>query len=250
LPNEAVLDESVAWDLLSAGAQSPTIELTRAFLLHNTATLHAVDAGAGTVRLGNALLARNVASGPSGAAIAGQNVELANSTVIGNQSEGLRIESGGAEGARIANTIIAGNSANCAGALASLKVDGANLQYPDAGCGASITVADPSLDSRFAPTLLSAARSAGTVATCATHDLVVGRDLYGKARGGAACSIGAVEADVVRDVIDKVGAKNFPWLLLLIFIFFLICFIVGFILGVRRRRRKKLSRCQESGSIP
>lgn len=248
-PGEAV-PGAIAANLPAPGAQPTTIELTRAFLLDNTAALHAVDAGAGTVRLGNALLARNVASGPGGAAIYAQNVEIANSTVVGNQSEGLRIEAGGADGARIANAIIAGNSANCTGALASLKVDGANLQYPDAGCGASITVADPSLDSRFAPTRLSAARSAGTVATCATHDLVVGRDLYGKARGGASCSIGAVEADVVRDVIDKVGANNVPRLLLLIFIFFLICFIVGFILGVRRRRHKKKTRHAHSWVPP
>lgn len=248
-PGEAV-PAAIAADLPAPGAQPTTIELTRAFLLDNTAALHAVDAGAGTVRLGNAVLARNVASGPGGAAIYAQNVELANSTVIGNQSEGLRIEAGGADGARIANAILAGNSANCTGALASLKVDGANLQYPDAGCGASITVADPSLDSRFAPTRLSAARSAGTLATCATHDLVVGRDLYGKTRGGASCSIGAVEADAVRDVIDKVGANNFPRLLLLILIFFLICFIVGFILGVRRRRHKKKTRHAHSWLPP
>lgn len=237
-PTEAV-PSAIAAQLPVPGAQPTTLELMRTFVLDNTADGHIVDAGSGIVRLGNTLLARNVATAPGGAAIGGQNVELANSTVIGNQSEGLRIQAGGAQGAHITNAILAGHSPNCAGAVAALKVDGANLQYPGAGCGASITVADPSLDSRFEPTLASPARSAGTVATCATHDLVVGRDLYGQARGAASCSIGAVEADVMRDVVDKVGADHFPCLLLLILIFLLICIAVGFIWGVLRRLHGK-----------
>lgn len=236
-PKEAV-PKAIGDDLPAPGAQPTRVELMRTFVLDNTAAQHAVDAGAGLVRFGNSLFARNVATGAGGATIDAQNVELANSTIIANKSEGLRIEAGGTGGARVANVILASNVANCTGTLAGLKIDGANLQYPDSTCGA-IRVADPSLDSRFAPTLFSAARNAGTVAVCASHDLVGGSDLYAKARGGARCAVGAVESDLVRDVIDKVGPNNFPWLLLLILLFLLICFVVGFIIGARCRRKKK-----------
>ena len=212
-PKEAV--PAAVGDKLPAPATQPTrVELTRVFVLDNTSALHAVDGGAGELRFGNALFARNVSTA-GGAAIDAQNVELANSSIIGNKGEGLRIEPGGAVGSRIANVILAGNATNCAGTLAQLAFSGANLQYPDAGCGATIPVADPSLDTRFAPSLFSVARDGGTLATCVSHDLVEGRDLYGKARGGASCALGAVEADILEDAIDTVGAHNVPWLLLL-----------------------------------
>jgi hypothetical protein len=140
---------------------------------------------------------------------------------------------------QIANVIIADHPANCAGATAALRMAGANLQYPGSACGATIASAEPSLDSRFKPTLTSPARASGTVATCATHDLVVGRDLYGEARGAASCSIGAVEADILRDVVNKVGADRFACFLLIILMFLLACIIAGFLWGVLRRRRGK-----------
>jgi hypothetical protein len=239
-PKEA-LPAGFGDELPVSGTKPTTVDLTRTFVLDNTAVQHAVDGGPGVVRFGNSLFARNVATGAGGAAIDAQNVELANSTVIANKGEGLRIEAGGTSGVRIANVILASNAANCTGTLAGLKIDGANLQYPDAGCGAPIPVADPSLDSSFAPTLFSPARNAGAVAVCASHDLVNGRDLYGKARGGATCAVGAVESDVVRDAIDKVGPDKFPWILLLLLLLLLICLVIGLIVGwiIRRRRKKK-----------
>jgi hypothetical protein len=238
-PAEAVPAELAA-TLPVPGAQPTTLDLTRTFVLDNTAAGHALDTGSGIVRLGNTLIARNVATAPGGAAIDGQNIELANSTVLANKSEGLRIEVGGAQGVRIANTILAGHPTNCSGALGVLKIEGANLQYPGSGCGASITSADPSLDSRFKPTLTSPARRAGALATCAAHELVAGRDLYGEARGGESCSIGAVEADLMRNLISKVGPEHFPCFLLLILIFLLICIVAGFAWGLLRRRKKAI----------
>ncbi|WP_146002128.1 hypothetical protein [Cupriavidus pauculus] len=63
----------------------------------------------------------------------------------------------------MANVILSGNAKNCAGMFAKLGLDGANVQYPDGSCGAAISIADPALDSRFAPAIFSAARNAGTV---------------------------------------------------------------------------------------
>lgn len=217
-------------------AQPTSVEIMRAFVLDNSAAQHAVDAGSGVLRFGNALFARNIATA-GGAAIDAQNVELANSTIIANQSEGLRVEAGGTSGASIANVILAENATNCAGALAKLGVGGANIQYPDGGCGGAISVADPSLDSRFAPTLLSAARNAGSVTICASHDLVGGSDVYGQVRGATVCAVGAVEADLARDVISKAGPTNFPWILLLLLILLLIFIVIGFIIGVRLRKK-------------
>ena len=243
-PMEAV-PADVGKDLPAPGSQPTRLELTRVFVLDNTATQHVIDAGAGIVRLANALLARNVSTA-GGAALFAQNVEVANSTLIGNQSEGLHLAPGGTVGASMANVIVAGNQGNCANALATLKLAGANLQYPDAGCGATIPVADPSLDARFAPTMSSPARNAGSLAICAAHDLVDGRDLYGNPRSGASCAIGAVEADLVNDLIRKVGAERFPWLLFGLIVFLLICLLIGIVVGCCRRRKKNASTACEA----
>jgi hypothetical protein len=238
-PAESV-PAAVAEQLPEPGTQTTTVSLSRTFVLDNTAALHAVDAANGRLRLGNTLLARNSASASGGAALLAQNLELTNSTVIANQSDGVSVRSGGAQGVRLANTIVAGHGVNCSGAVGALKSEGANLQYPGNGCGAAITVAEPSLDARFEPTLGSSARSTGSAATCATHDLVAGRDLYGDSRGAATCSIGAVEADVVRNVINAIGEENVRCFLWLLVIFVLVCAIVGFVVGALYRRRKKV----------
>lgn len=235
-------DEAVSNDVVEAlpllGSRQSTLALSRTFVLDNTAAQDAIAAGAGVLRLGNALVARNVASSAGGAAIHGQNVELANSTVINNKSEGVRIEPGGTHGARLSNTIISGNSANCTGSLADFTFMGANLQFPGAACGSAVTTSEPSLDTRFAPTLTSPARTTGTLGTCAGNDLVDGIDLYGAARGPSSCSIGAVDADLQRDVIRKVGEKNVPWLLFAILLLLLSSLILGLLLGARHRRRR------------
>jgi len=208
------------------------VALMRTFVLDNIAVGDAIEGGGSFMRFGNTLVARNTGK----AAIHGQNVELANSTVIGNKSDGLRIDAGGTQGGKLANAIVAENINNCAGTMVA---EGPNLQFPGGTCGAGVMTADPSLDSRFVPTMMSPARKAGALAICASHDLVDGRDLYGEARGAdGKCSIGAAESDVVRDVIKKVGEDNLWWLLLLILIFLVVCPIAGVIFGLRRRRRK------------
>jgi hypothetical protein len=233
-PKEAVPAE-IGDELPVPGSQPTQVELMRAFILDNKAAQHVVDGGSGVLRFGNALFARNIATTSGGATIDVRDLELANSTVIGNQAEGVHIEAGGA---RIANVILASNATNCGGMLASLKVEGGNLQFPDTGCGASMLTADPSLDARFAPTLFSVARDAGTVSVCASHDLVSGRDLYAEARGSGSCSLGAVEADVIRDAIATVDPTHIPWLLLWFLVLLLVFFTAGFILATRRCKKK------------
>ena len=44
----------------------------------------------------------------------------------------------------------------------------------------------------------------------------------------------------MRDLISKVGAKNFPCFLLLLLIFLLICIVVGLVWGLLRRRKKAI----------
>jgi hypothetical protein len=238
LPTEAV-PATIAGKLPVSGTQRSTVELTRTFVLDNTAAQDAVAATQGIVRFGNTIIARNEATAAGGAAVHGADIELANSTVMGNKSDGVSIEAFGTHGALLANTIVAGNTKNCVGPVVSLTTVGANLQSPGNICGASVTTAEPSLDSRFRPSLASPARSAGTLTTCASHDLVRGVDVYGNPRDAESCSIGAVEADLVDDAVRAVGVDRVPCLLMLFLIFLLVCLLVGFIIGVRRRRKKK-----------
>jgi predicted outer membrane repeat protein len=238
LPTEAV-PATIAGKLPVSGTQRSTVELTRTFVLDNTATQDAVAATQGIVRFGNTIIARNEATAAGGAAVHGADIELANSTVMGNKSDGVSIEAFGTHGALLANTIVAGNMKNCVGPVVSLTTVGANLQFPGNICGASVATAEPSLDSRFRPSLTSPARSTGTLTICASHDLVAGVDVYGNPRDAVNCSIGAAEADLVNDAVRAVGVDRVPCLLLLILIFLLVCLFIGFIIGVRRRRKKK-----------
>jgi hypothetical protein len=238
-PAEAVPAALAAKLPTPGGAPPSRIEVSRLFVLDNTAAQDAIATGDGIVRFGNGLFARNESTAAGGAAIHGQKIELANSTLVGNKSNGLRIEAGGGPYVRIANTILAGNTNNCTAPLGGSEISGANLQSPGTACGATITSADPSLNSRFAPSLTSPARSGGTLATCAGHDLVGAIDLYGNPRGASSCSIGAVEADLANDVIRTVGARHIPWLLTLVLILLIIALVLGVILGARCRRRRK-----------
>ena len=245
-PAEAV-PAAIAAKLPSTSSRPGTLALSRVFVLDNTAAGDAVDARAAELRFGNLLASRNTST--SGATIHGADMELANSTVIGNTGQGVRIDAGPAKvPLRLANTIVAANSGgNCTGALAGLATGGANLQYPGSDCGASIASGDPSLDVHFEPTLGSPARTSGTMATCTGYDLVDGRDVYGKARGPSTCSIGAVEANFERDVVQHLPLSSdahFPWLLLIILIFLILCFIAGLYVGWRyhRWRREKARR--------
>ncbi|MCA9905657.1 MAG: hypothetical protein KC547_17500, partial [Anaerolineae bacterium] len=72
--------------------------------------------------------------------------------------------------------------------------------FPDTSCGASIIVAYPWLDGRYAPYDWSPARFGGDDDVCASPP-ISGIDLFGERRAQAgSCSIGAVEQSVDRIV--------------------------------------------------
>ena len=159
--------------------------------------------------LSNCLMSGNTAAG--GGAVQGRGLRLVNCTVAGNSAPALLGASGpgpaegGAADLRIGllNSIVTGSSgANC-GALdgVSFADEGHNLQFPDAGCGASIPVADAKLDTMFVPAYFSPAFQAGDALVCAAAP-VHGRDVYGQPRpqgavhAQALCTIGAVEGEL------------------------------------------------------
>ncbi len=73
---------------------------------------------------------------------------------------------------------------------------GQNLQFPAAGCAASIPVADPAFDAMFAPAWHGPASGSGDLAACMASP-VGGVDLFGRHRPqGRNCAIGAVEGDL------------------------------------------------------
>jgi hypothetical protein len=223
-----------------------SLALSRAFFLDNKApTGAAIDAGAGTLSLGNTLVARNISGAPGGAII-GSDVELANTTVIANRGIGIFLmPQPAAKGLRFANSIVASNDGgNCRGS-APIAAFGPNLQFPGNECGAGAMQGDPQLVSRFKPGSSSPARDVAAVAICLNHELVQGRDLYGHSRQGAECDIGAVEADIEQDVLSTLpfgigkGATLTDLLCYLLW-FSLLMFILGMIFyWLRRRRRRK-----------
>ena len=233
--------------------QPPDVRLSRGLFLDNSATAGsgAIETVDGVLTLGNALITRNT-SPASGAAVGGRVMELANTTIVANQGGGVRIEPGGSTPTlRLVNTIVAGNTGgNCLGAVGSVASQGPNLQFPDAVCGAAITVGDPALRSNFSPGPTSPARGAGAVSVCAAHDLVDGRDVYGEQRGSSACSIGAVEADLRRDVTSLLPSElnrnpqRTRWLFL---IFLLIWIIIGIVFGLIYRKRRRAKRGDRRG---
>ncbi len=237
----------------TAGPSSTTsFEATRAFFLDNTAQVAgAIEAGGGSLRLGDALVSRNTASAPGGAALQGPDIELANVTIVGNAG-GVAIPAltPSAAGLSFTNVILADNAGgNCLGALDRLAPLGPNLQFPGAECGAGVAQAAPALDARFAPTGASPARDGGSTDVCASHDLVNGRDLYGDPRPAAACAIGAVEADRLRDLKERLPlgfgeGDNWRWLLLLLLAFFLFWYVVGLVLRGRARGRHGAQRAR------
>jgi hypothetical protein len=133
------------------------------------------------------------------------------------------------------NTTVAGNNGgNCLGVIAGITSQGPNLQVPDSGCGAAISVGDPKLRSNFSPGPSSPARGTGAVKVCAEHELVDGRDVYGEARSTASCTIGAVEADMRRDVLATLPfglSRDLPRLP-----------IIGIVIGMVYKKRRRAPR--------
>lgn len=188
------------------------MEIARGTFVDNAAgaaggAIRSGSTGYDRVQLGNALLVRNRA--PSGGAFIGRTLDLTNASVVSNQGGGLSIvplPTGFTDppgGVALRNTLLSQNAGgNCTGETASVADEGQNLQFPDAGCGAGIRVADPTLDSMFVPTLGSPARFSGDPKICLEHPLVAARDVYGSERPTyEKCTIGAVEHDLERHAV-------------------------------------------------
>jgi predicted outer membrane repeat protein len=130
---------------------------------------------------------------PEGSGFAGSAARFVNSTISANQGGAAVNIVADASGVVWKNTIVAQNpGGNCQGRLGNNA--GNNLQFPNTGCGASIPVSDPRLDSRFLPVSPSLAVGNGDPVTCRNAP-IYGRDVYGQRRNDQ-CAIGAAEADL------------------------------------------------------
>lgn len=194
------------------------MEIARVTFVDNTAgiaggAIRSGSTGYDRVQLGNALLVRN--SAPSGGAFIGRTLDLTNASVVSNQG-GLSVApppAGLSEppgGVVLRNTLLSQNAeGNCTGEIDAVVDKGQNLQFPDAGCGAGIRVADPALDSMFVPSLASPARFSGDPKICLEHPLVAARDVYGSERPTYEnCAIGAVEQDLERHAVRLLSNRR------------------------------------------
>jgi hypothetical protein len=143
------------------------------------------------------------------------------------------------------NTILTDNAGGaCIGAAGKISSSTASIQHPGATCGAAIQSVNPSLGGGFTPSLRSPARGAGDHAGCMA-DVVQAIDIYGSKRlANGECSIGAVEADLERDIrralptslANKFDLRLWLWIILFILI---LAFLIGLLIGFLRRRNKK-----------
>jgi predicted outer membrane repeat protein len=192
------------------------VEISRGTFVDNSAgeaggAIRSGPTGHDQVRLGNALIVRNMA--PAGGAFHGRTLDIANGSVVANQG-GLEVVPNALGnppgGITLRNSLLSQNSGgNCVGETSAVTDAGQNLQFPDTGCGLSIPVADPVLDSMFVPRLDSPARFSGDTETCMAHLLVAGRDVYGSERPAHdKCTIGAVEHDLERHAVRLLSRRR------------------------------------------
>lgn len=229
------------------GETSEMLAFSRPLIADNVAAaVGGIEAGPATVRLGNAILARNAVTGTGprnyGLSAAGA-VELINTTIAEHPGAGLGLE--GAGTLVLINTILTDNAGGaCIGVAGKISSSTASIQHPGTTCGAAIQSANPSLGGGFTPSLWSPARGNGNQASCMA-DVVRAIDIYGSKRlADGKCSIGAVEADLEREIrraLPTSLARNFDlewwlWIILLILIF---AFLIGLLIGFLRRRKKR-----------
>lgn len=226
-----------------------SLAFSRALVVDNlAASIGGIEAGPAAVELGNAILARNRVTGSSprnSALSASGPVRLVNVTIADHPGGGVALE--GAGTLAIINTILVNNSGGgCVGVVGKISSSMTSIQHPGAACGAAIPSDDPALGSGFRPAFWSPARDKGDPAACMAEP-VRAMDLYGTKRlARGRCSIGAVEADIERDirrVLPSALAKSFDlglwfWIFLLIM---LLAVIIGLLIGCVRRRRKRAS---------
>ena len=226
---------------------SELLAFSRPLIADNVAAaVGGIEAGPATVRLGNAILARNAVTGTGprnyGLSAAGP-VALINTTIADHPGAGLALE--GAGTLVLINTILTDNAGGaCIGATGKISSSTASIQHPGATCGAAMQSANPSLGGGFTPSLGSPARGNGDRAGCMA-DVVQAIDIYGSKRlARGECSIGAVEADLERDIrraLPTPLAEHFDlgwWLWIIVFILIL-AFLIGLLIGFLRRRKKR-----------
>jgi predicted outer membrane repeat protein len=157
--------------------------------------------------VGNALFVRNNA--PAGSAFFGDDADFINSTVDSNVGGTAIMISAPRPPAhiRFLNSLVSNNpQGGCAPAgLFDDATHGHNLQYPAADCGASITVANPHLDTMYIPLPKSPPMGNGDLTVCLKSP-INGRDVYGLGRpSGGACTTGAAEGDIQVLVNRRTG---------------------------------------------
>ena len=197
--------------------QNAQVSLSRVLFVGNT------SASGGAIRvqafaprtnvIANTIFTRN--SSPQGSVFYGSGVRFINVTIAGNQGgpaiypfwpaanvnspEPWRLIS-------FRNVALANNSPSACDNNVWQKLfqdSGSNLQFPAAGCPATISVADPGFDSMFTPAWGGPANGKGDLTAC-TALPVGGVDLYGRHRPqGKGCSIGAVEGDIEDLVLQR-----------------------------------------------
>jgi predicted outer membrane repeat protein len=194
------------------------IALSRSLFVGNTArgeggAVSAKGFGWTSARFGNILMVRNVAQ--KGGGYFGGPVDVVNSTLADNVGGGIRLRAPPFFRSRpsltIRNTIVLNNGRNCPDPEDNaLVVDlGENIQFPGDDCGATITQADPALDSMYVPAMGSPARFAGDNKTCIEHELVAAKDVFGDSRPtGPRCTIGAIERDAERHALHALRSNR------------------------------------------
>ena len=226
---------------------SELLSFSRALIADNVAAaVGGVESGPASVRLGNAILARNSLSGTGprnyGLSAAGP-VELINTTIADHPGGGIALDS--AATLVLINTILTGNAGGaCIGTAGKISSATASMQHPGTTCGAAIPSADPSLGGGFTPSLGSPARGTGDPAGCMA-DVVRAMDIYGSKRlTKGRCAIGAVEPDIERDIRRVLPASlakhfDFDWWLWIILLILILAFLIGLLIGFLRRRRRR-----------
>ena len=143
----------------------------------------------------NSLFVRNSAA--SGSAFYGDDADFTNSTADSNV--GLAIANNAPHPPvqiKFTNSIVSNNLQGGCGPAGLFDDSGHNLQFPGADCGASITVANPQLDTMYIPLPGNPPMGNADLNVCMSPP-INGRDVYGMARpSGGACTIGAAEGDI------------------------------------------------------
>lgn len=227
--------------------QPQSLSLSRGVFVENQARVEgaAILGGNATVALGNALVVRNAFSPQSGqgAAIDGNYLDVANSSIADNTAGGMRVPATGQK-ARVVNTLILRNAGyGCSIPAAKLVAATASVQFPASDC-AGMTIRDPQLESNYKPALGGPASNAGDVAICISDPLVAALDLSSVSRGNrGGCAIGAYEPDPRLDPVSGWSAEHHPWVSGVVFWLTLLCFLLAFCLAFmwmwRRRHRKR-----------